>query len=113
MWISYEDKALSDFAVYELEDKDVYDINNHHDTFIATQRMSAHDDDVTDAASYMANIFVSPDDRRSCNAFFRPRHRVRDNSIHGNKRRDRSDIGNALSGDKGKDGGYRLFHSGP
>lgn len=63
MWISYEDKALSDFAVYELEDKDVYDINNHHDTFIATQRMSAHDDDVTDAASYMANIFVSPEDQ--------------------------------------------------
>lgn len=63
MWISYDEKALSDFAVYELEDKDVYDINNHHDTFLPTQRMSAHDSDVTDAPSYMANIFESPEDQ--------------------------------------------------
>lgn len=63
IWISYEEKALSDFAVYELSEKYDYDINNHHDTFIPTQHLSAHDSDVTDKPSYMANIFDSPVDQ--------------------------------------------------
>lgn len=63
IWISYDEKSLSDFAVYELSEKYDYDINNHHDTFIPTQHLSAHDSEVTDKPSYMANVFESPEDQ--------------------------------------------------
>ncbi|MCM1506824.1 MAG: lectin like domain-containing protein [Ruminococcus flavefaciens] len=62
IWISYEDKSLSQFAVYELGDKNNYSVNYHHDTFIPTQLLSAHLGESEDNFSYMANIFTAEDD---------------------------------------------------
>lgn len=57
MWISYEDKSLCEFAVYEMEDADNYFFNFHHDTFVALQSLSASDSAETNNGSYMANVF--------------------------------------------------------
>lgn len=57
MWISYEDRSLCEFAVYELEDSENYFCNFHHDTFVALQSLSASDDAETNNGSYMANVF--------------------------------------------------------
>ncbi|NLT10735.1 MAG: hypothetical protein GXY08_14755 [Ruminococcus sp.] len=56
-WISYYDKSLTDFAVYELDDKDNFKKNYHHDTFTPVQSMSAFDEGDINGKSYCANIF--------------------------------------------------------
>ncbi len=61
MWISYEDKSLCEFAVYELENAENYTYNFHHDTFPALQSLSASDDAETNNGSYMANVFHNDD----------------------------------------------------
>lgn len=62
MWISYEDKSLCEFAVYEIEDAENYLYNFHHDTFVALQSLSASDDAETNKGSYMANVFSNYSD---------------------------------------------------
>lgn len=64
MWISYEDKSLCQFAVYEMGDKNNYSVNYHHDTFIPTQSLSAYDDLSEIRSSHMANIFTAESDMR-------------------------------------------------
>lgn len=61
MWISYDDKSLSDFAVYELGDRNNYDTNYQHDTFKSTQTFSADTDDNT--GTYIANVFTAEKDQ--------------------------------------------------
>lgn len=60
IWVSYYDRSLSEFTVFELDDI----INNsteifQHDSFIPIQTMSAHDSAEINEPSYMANIFQS------------------------------------------------------
>lgn len=57
MWISYYDTSLCEFAVYELEDNEKYNINYHHDTFVSVQSLAADDDPDVNNGSYMANVF--------------------------------------------------------
>lgn len=59
MWISYDDKSLCEFSVFEVEDADKYAYNYHHDTFVPVQSMSASENPEEDAPSYMANIFTA------------------------------------------------------
>lgn len=59
-WISYYDKTLCDFGVYDLAGKDNYDRNYQHDSFIVSNYFSAHDDG-SNSPSYMANIFTAAD----------------------------------------------------
>ncbi len=56
-WISYYDKSLVNFGVYDLGDKKNYETIHQHDTFAPTNAMSAHADGAADKPSYMANIF--------------------------------------------------------
>lgn len=58
-WISYYDRSLSQFAVYELGDKNNYSYIHQHDSFVPTNSLSAYDDADVTAPSYMANIFSS------------------------------------------------------
>lgn len=62
MWISYEDKSLNLFGVYELGDKNNYVVNYHHDTFVPSQLMSAQTGGQEAESSYMANIFTADTD---------------------------------------------------
>ncbi|MBD5159050.1 MAG: hypothetical protein HDT23_02235 [Ruminococcus sp.] len=62
MWISYEDKSLNLFGVYELGDKNNYAVNYHHDTFVPSQLMSAETTGQKAESSYMANIFTADTD---------------------------------------------------
>lgn len=62
MWISYDDKSLCQFAVYELSDKNDYSVNYHHDTFVPTQLLSAQNDSQDNASSYIANVFTAESD---------------------------------------------------
>ncbi|MDE6035969.1 MAG: hypothetical protein K2G36_08685 [Ruminococcus sp.] len=62
MWISYEDRSLNLFGVYELGDKDNYTINYQHDTFVPTQLISALPEGQETGSSYMANIFTAESD---------------------------------------------------
>ncbi|MDE6834655.1 MAG: hypothetical protein K2J39_10500 [Ruminococcus sp.] len=62
MWISYEDKSLNLFGVYELGDKNNYSVNYHHDTFVPSQLLSAYSDDEEIKPSYMANVFTADSD---------------------------------------------------
>lgn len=62
IWISYDDKSLCQFAVYELGDNDNYSVNYHHDTFIPTQLLSAQQELNDNNYSYMANIFTAESD---------------------------------------------------
>ncbi|MBR3760930.1 MAG: hypothetical protein IKK47_08105 [Ruminococcus sp.] len=59
LWISYYDKSLVDFAIFDLGDKENYDNIHQHDTFVYTNTMSAHIDASPTLPSYMANIFTS------------------------------------------------------
>ena len=62
IWISYDDKSLCQFAVYELADNDNYSVNYHYDTFVPSQLLSAHNDTEENNSSYMANIFTAESD---------------------------------------------------
>lgn len=59
MWISYDDKSLNQFAVYELGDKNNYSVNYYHDTFVPSQLLCAQTDEQNENFSYMANIFTA------------------------------------------------------
>lgn len=58
-WLSYYDRSLSQFAVYDLGDKNNYNYIHQHDSFVPTNSMSAYDESDIIAPSYMANIFSS------------------------------------------------------
>ena len=57
MWISYDDRSLNEFAVFELSDKDDCTVMYSHDTFVINQAISAFDDEETNEPSYIANVF--------------------------------------------------------
>jgi len=59
MWISYDDRSLCEFAVFELEDSEEHTVNFHHDTYVPVQSMSAADSAGENAPSYMANVFTA------------------------------------------------------
>lgn len=59
MWISYDDRSLCEFSVCELEDKNNYKYNYHHDTFVPLQSLYAGGDESENQPSYMANIFTA------------------------------------------------------
>lgn len=61
IWISYDDRSLCKFAVYELSDKGDYSVNYHHDTFVPTQLLSAQEN-LDNNFSYMANVFTAESD---------------------------------------------------
>lgn len=58
-WISYYDRSLCQFAVYDLGDKNNYNYIHQHDSFVPTNSMSAYDESDIIAPSYMSNIFSS------------------------------------------------------
>ncbi|MBO6116257.1 MAG: hypothetical protein J6P14_03780 [Ruminococcus sp.] len=58
IWISYEDRSLSDFAVYELRSGDDYKYNFQHDTYVPLQTLSPYDDSDETGEVYMANVFT-------------------------------------------------------
>ncbi len=60
MWISYEDRSLCEFAVFEIDSNEDYTYNYHHDTFVPIQSLSASEN--MNAPSYMANIFTADKD---------------------------------------------------
>lgn len=62
IWISYDDRSLCQFAVYELGDNDNYSMNYHHDTFVPTQLISAQRGLNDKTYSYMANVFTAESD---------------------------------------------------
>lgn len=62
MWISYDDKSLGEFAVFELADKDDYTVMYSHDTFVSVQDISVFETSEINAPSYMANVFENHSD---------------------------------------------------
>lgn len=56
-WISYYDRSLCDFSVFEIENADEHEIIYQHDSFIPVQVYSAYDTPEEMGASYMANVF--------------------------------------------------------
>lgn len=62
MWISYDDRSLCEFAVFELEDSQEHTVNYHHDTYVPLQSMSASDSADENAPSYMASVFTAEED---------------------------------------------------
>lgn len=62
MWISYEDRSLCEFAVFEIDSNEDYTYNYHHDTFVPIQSLSAVENEGVNAPSYMANIFTAEED---------------------------------------------------
>lgn len=65
MWISYEDSSLCEFSVYELEDKNNYKYNYHHDTFVPLQSLFAGEDENVNQPSYMANVFTAEEEMQA------------------------------------------------
>ncbi len=59
IWISYEDRSLTEFTVYELDSKNNFTKNFQHDSFVPVQTLSVFDDTETNAPSYMANVFTA------------------------------------------------------
>ena len=62
IWISYFDKSLTEFVVYELADVDDYSILFQHDTYVQLQSLSAYDDIEEIKPSYMSNVFTTYED---------------------------------------------------
>ncbi|MBP5378045.1 MAG: chitobiase/beta-hexosaminidase C-terminal domain-containing protein, partial [Ruminococcus sp.] len=62
LWISYYDRTLSDFAVYQLVNADEHDMILQYDSFIPIQTMSAYDTAEENGPSYMADVFTSTGD---------------------------------------------------
>ncbi|WP_196243299.1 lectin like domain-containing protein [Ruminococcus flavefaciens] len=56
-WLSYYDRSVSDFAVFELDDADEYETIYQYDSF-APIAMSANDSPEVNEPSYMADIYV-------------------------------------------------------
>ncbi len=62
IWISYCDRSLTEFVVYELADRDDYTAIFQHDTYPQVQSLSAYDYDDEIYPSYMANVFTADKD---------------------------------------------------
>ncbi|WP_295071883.1 lectin like domain-containing protein [Ruminococcus sp.] len=56
-WISYYDRTLCDFTVFELENADEHEIIYQHDTYVPIQNYSAYDTAEEEGPSYFANVF--------------------------------------------------------
>lgn len=63
-WISYYDNSLTDFAVYQLGDKNNYKYNHQHDTYVPAISISPFDNEDENGAVYMANIFTAENDEQ-------------------------------------------------
>ncbi|WP_295090758.1 lectin like domain-containing protein [Ruminococcus sp.] len=59
IWISYYDRSLEDFAVFELDDADEHENIYQYDSFIPIQTLSAYDTPEEEGPSYMADIFTA------------------------------------------------------
>lgn len=59
IWISYYDRSLEDFAVFELDDADEHEKIYQYDSFIPIQTLSAYDSPDEDGPSYIADIFTA------------------------------------------------------
>ena len=59
IWISYYDRTLEDFAVFEIEDADEHEKIYQYDSFMPIQTLSAYDSAEEDGPSYMADIFTA------------------------------------------------------
>ncbi len=64
IWISYYDRTLEDFAVFELDDADEHEKIYQYDSFIPIQTLSAYDTAEETGPSYMADIFSATDDQQ-------------------------------------------------
>ena len=58
-WISYYDRTLSDFAVFELENADEHEKIYQYDSMIPIQTLSAYDSAEENGPSYMAEVFTA------------------------------------------------------
>lgn len=63
MWISYYDPSLCEFAVYELDDKENFQTNFQHDTYVPVQSMTASENGDVNEPSYIANVFRSENEQ--------------------------------------------------
>ena len=64
IWISYYDRTLEDFAVFELDDTDEHEKIYQYDSFIPIQTLSAYDTAEEQGPSYMADIFMAERDEQ-------------------------------------------------
>lgn len=64
IWISYYDRSLGEFTVYDMGDKENYVVNYQYDTYVPTQTLAAADDAVEGTPSYMANIFTAEENQQ-------------------------------------------------
>ena len=64
IWISYYDRSLEDFAVFELDDADGHENIYQYDSFIPIQTLSAYDTPEEEGPSYMADIFTAERDEQ-------------------------------------------------
>ncbi len=64
IWISYYDRSLEDFAVFELDDADEHENIYQYDSFIPIQTLSAYDTPEEEGPSYMADIFTAERDEQ-------------------------------------------------
>ena len=62
IWISYYDRSLEDFAVFELDDGDEHEKIYQYDSYIPIQTLSAYDTAEENGPSYMADIFESDEE---------------------------------------------------
>lgn len=58
-WLSYYDRTMCEFAVYEIENSDEHAYIYQHDTYLPIQNLSAYDTAEENGPSYMSNIFDS------------------------------------------------------
>ena len=63
IWISYADRSLSEFTVFELGSKDDHTQIFQHDNYVHVQSLSAYNDG-ENAPTYMANVFTASEDVR-------------------------------------------------
>ncbi|MDD7517184.1 lectin like domain-containing protein [Ruminococcus flavefaciens] len=56
-WLSYYDRTICDFSVFEIEDNDEHEILYQHDSYFPIQSFSAYDDAEQEGPSYFANMF--------------------------------------------------------
>ena len=64
MWISYYDKSLGEFTVYDMGDKNNYSTIYQHDSYVPIQTLSGDAEAVEGTPSYMANLFTAEQDQQ-------------------------------------------------
>lgn len=57
MWISYDDRSLCEFAVFDMDSDEEYSDIFCHDNYVSIQSMSADEPGDEPQPSYMANVF--------------------------------------------------------